>query len=90
MLARCENPIQVMFSNTLENAMAGKKIIPLKEFYKNIADARESSFIKLDDLGMLTKASLLILICAIVCPKGDCPLWDILKKELNSQYYDGC
>lgn len=66
MLARCEDPIQVMFSNTLENAMAGKKIIPLKEFYKNIADARESSFIKLDDLGMLTKASLLILICAIV------------------------
>ena len=66
MLARCEDPIQVMFSNTLENAMAGKTIIPLKEFFKNIADARESSFIKLDDLGMLTKASLLILICAIV------------------------
>jgi len=66
MLKRCEPYIQIKTGLTLEHAMHGKKIIPLKNVYKELEEADANSFIKYDGLDILAKASLLILICAIV------------------------
>ena len=66
MLDRCEHAFEDMFGETMTFVMRGKRIIPLKEVYKNLEDTDEETFVKYDGLELLSKASLLILLCAIV------------------------
>lgn len=66
MLKKCEPVIERQFGMSLEHAMLGKKIVPLREVYKAMEEADSKTFIKYDGLDILAKASLLILLCAIV------------------------
>lgn len=66
MLKKCEPAINRMYDMTLDHAMLGKKIVPLKQVYKAQEEADSKTFIKYDGLDILAKASLLILLCAIV------------------------
>jgi len=66
MLDRCEHAFEDMFGEPMTYVMRGKRIVPLKEVYKNLEDTDEDTIVKFDGLELLSKASLLILLCAIV------------------------
>lgn len=66
MLDRCETVFADMFEESMTYVMRGKRIVPLKEIYKNLEEADAETFVKYDGLELLSKASLLILLCAIV------------------------
>ena len=66
MLDRCEPAFQDMFGEPMEFVMHGKTIVPLTEVFRRMDESDEETFIKYDGLELLSKASLLILICAIV------------------------
>ena len=66
MLDRCEPVFQDLFGEPMDHIMQGKMIVPLKDVYRSLAESDEETFIKYDGLELLSKASLLILLCAIV------------------------
>ncbi len=67
MLDRCEPALQDLFGELpMDHIMQGKMIVPLKDVYRSLAESDEETFIKYDGLELLSKASLLILLCAIV------------------------
>lgn len=66
MLDRCEAFFADRYGTSMTYVMRGKSIIPLKEVYKNLEEADAETFVKYDGLELLSKASLLILLCAIV------------------------
>ena len=67
MLERCGKIFEATGGNmSLDNAMRGKTIIPLKKVFRALNENKEETFVKYNGLNMLSKASLLILICAIV------------------------
>ncbi|MBR4841555.1 MAG: ABC transporter permease [Bacteroidaceae bacterium] len=67
MLNRCAQFFESdMFSASLEHAMRGKTIIPLTEVYKVVSEQKENCYVKYSGLDLLSKASLLLLLCAIV------------------------
>ena len=67
MLDRCEPVFIDEYGVSMEYVMRGnKKIVPLKNIYRSLDELDEETFIKYDGLELLSKASLLILLCAIV------------------------
>ena len=66
MLDKCEAPFQEMNHMSMDHVMRYKSIIPLTEIYRSKDEAREDSFVRYDGLDMISKASLLILLCAIL------------------------
>ncbi len=67
MLDRCEPVFIDEYGVSMEDVMRGnKKIVPLKNVYRSLDELDEETFIKYDGLELLSKASLLILLCAIV------------------------
>ena len=67
MLDRCGKVFESeIYSSTLERAMRFKSIIPLTEVYKALNESKKESYVKYSGLDLLSKASLLILLCAIV------------------------
>ena len=65
MLDMCYAHMDGRFSSP-KDAFRGKRIIPLNEVYKTIDEARNDTFVKYDGLDLISKASMLILLCAIV------------------------
>lgn len=66
MLDRCKDKFQNIFDEPMEHVMRGKTIIPLKDIYRVIDENDEDTFVKYNGLDMLSKGSLLVLICAIL------------------------
>ena len=67
MLDRCEPVFIDEYGVSMEDVMRGnKKIVPLKNVYRSLYELDKETFIKYDGLELLSKASLLILLCAIV------------------------
>ncbi len=66
MLDRCEAFFADRYGTSMTYVMRGKSIIPIKEVFKYLEETDEDTFVKLDGLELLSKASLLLLICAIV------------------------
>lgn len=65
MLDMCYAHMEGRFSKP-KDALRGKRIVPLKEVYRTIDEAQDDTFVKYDGLDLISKASLLILLCAIV------------------------
>lgn len=66
MLDKSEGGFYLMLNESMDNAMRYKSIIPLKEVYKNQDEAEAETFVRYNGLELISKASLLILLCAIV------------------------
>ena len=66
MLDKCNVVMQEESHESVDNAMRYKRIVPLKEVYRNLNEADQDSFVRFDGLDLISKASLLILLCAIV------------------------
>ena len=63
MLDRCKNAFPSKWAGLI---MRNRSVVPLKEAYKLQEDADADTFVRYDGLELLSKASLLILLCAIV------------------------
>ncbi len=66
MLDRCKSRFQEKYGESMEWVMHGKTIVPLKDVYRYMEESDDETFMKFDGLELLAKASLLILLCAIV------------------------
>ena len=67
MLDRWEKALETFMPQmSMDYLMRGKAIVPLREVFKTIDENDEETFVKYNGLNLLSKASLLILICAIV------------------------
>ena len=67
MLDKWEKALETcMPQMSMDYFMRGKTIVPLREVYKTIDENDEETFVKYNGLDLFSKASLLILICAIV------------------------
>lgn len=67
MLDKWEKALETFMPQmSMDYLMRGKTIVPLREVYKTIDENDEETFVKYNGLDLFSKASLLILICAIV------------------------